>query len=256
MIKRILAVLFLLSALSYADYSENVIWRFTFDTGESGYSNFPARICQKEYQATILHANPYRIGSLNWNYASGSSGWGRWGISSSFQSYSLSGLYDDYSIALGGAYRISDRLFISVDAVTQQEKFGERLYKSWGGNIKSSYSQKVISISGGIDRIWLNQPYHNSAKNGVPYLTVTAPINSNSRLGMGYIVNESSHGRWMFYQNIVLVEKINVDLGYISKPDILQCGLDFGWKSLRFGVIYQGIDKLDDTIIWSISTGK
>jgi|WetSurMetagenome_2_1015567.scaffolds.fasta_scaffold32361_4 hypothetical protein len=254
---KVLLLFILLTSIADADYGDNLLWRYSFGISDLQFSNSPDAICRDGYQAIFLHTNPYKIGPLNWNYAAGSKGAGRWGVSGSFRSYNLVDLYNDIKISIGGAFQADGHLYLSLETEIEREEF-KSIYSY--NHVKlipqAQIKSKSESLSAGFSRICINKSYSSSSRYSMPFLTFSTYISSYSRFSFGYMQLEKTRGRWQICHDLTISEFLSLDLGYLSYPELLQCGLDFGWKKVKFSIIYQGIDKLDDTIIWGISTRK
>jgi hypothetical protein len=254
---KVFLLFILLATIANADYGDNLLWRYSFGLNNRQFSKSPDAICRDGYQAIFLHTNPYKINSLNWNYAAGSKGAGRWGVSGSFRSYNLEDLYSDIKISIGGAFQANSHLYLSLETELEREEF-KSIYNY--NHVKlipqAQIKSKSGSLSAGFNRICLNNPYSQASRYSMPFLTFSTHISNYSRFSIGYMQMESTRGRWQIYHDLTIPEFFSLGLGYLSFPELLQCGLDFGWKKIKFSIIYQGIDKLDDTIIWGISTRK
>lgn len=257
MIIRVCLLILALFTLAGAEYDDNLLWRYSFSASNIGYSKTPDRICQKSCGALFLHTNPYRLKDLNWDYTSANLGFGKWGVSGSFRSYRLAELYNDIQITVGGAYRFHRNLYLFLETGFGHEKFGESIgYDRNHINFQIQYSIRTVSIQVGLDQISVKKPYRIYDKIAQPFVICNLLIRENSRLLVGYEQAEKMHGKWLLSQALSISDNLSLDLGYLTYPAVLQCGLDLRWKNITFSIIYQGMDKLDDTIIWGLSTGK
>jgi len=257
MILRALIAFVSLTAIASADYGDNIFWRYSFGLCYDKFSNAPDNICRKEYQALILHTNPYRIDGLNWDYVAASAGKGRWGVIGSIRSYSLEDLYNDIKLSGGGAVEAVNRLYFSLETELEREKFGTSgAYNQVSLLAQAQYLVRGVSLSTGLGKIPLLNPYRNSRKVAMPFLNISIGGTRYYRLSAGLRQTERRRGSWYFCHEIIISDNFSFDWAGLSYPNSLQCGLDFSWKKIKFNIIYQGIDKLDDNVIWGISTRK
>ena len=72
---------------------------------------------------------------------------------------------------------------------------------------------------------------------------------------MGFKSLYTMQSRWFFKQDINIIKGADLELGYLNNPNILQWGLDLSWKSVRLSFAYQGIGKLNDSVVMGLSWG-
>jgi hypothetical protein len=254
---RILLILISLSGIARADYGDNILWRYSFGLDYDKYSNAPDNTCSKKYQFLFLHTHPYSLGSLNWNYAAATIGKGRWGAVGTIRSYNLDDIYSNMRLSIGGAAEAINQLFISLETILEHEQFDNySRYNRFSLLAEAQYLVKRASLSAGLERIPLSSQYRNSRKDPRPFFNLSAAFNLRNRFSVGIRQTDNRRGCWHICHEIDVTDYFSFHGAYLSYPNSAQCGLDFGWKKVKFSIIYQGIDKLDDTIIWGISTRK
>jgi hypothetical protein len=257
MIAKFLLILISLAAIARADYGDNILWRYSFGFGYDKYSNAPDNICRKKYQILFLHTHPYKIGGLNWNYAAATVGKGRWGAIGTIRSYNLDDIYSNTRLSIGGAAEAINQLFISLETIMEHEQFDYYgRYNKVSLLAEAQYLVKRASLSAGLQKISLSNQYGNSRKDPRPFINISVALDQRNRFSLGIIQAEKRRGCWFICHEVDIADYFSFHGGYLSYPNSAQCGLDFSWKKVKFSIIYQGIDKLDDTVIWGISTRK
>ena len=256
--KKILFALILLSSeiIWATGPDEMILWRYSSPIILQGrYGSTPEQICRRGPSVLLLYSNPYNIKSLNWNDASLTYGFGRWGVSGAFRSYSLDGLYGDYKTSLGLACMPVENLGISTSIDYGKLTFGEDAkYNRVDLNLGFSYSRKKLAGMLALSRINLKKPY-DSSENIEPM--VLGAYNPSERMifTTGYKESSTGEGRWLFKQDIGIISGIDLELGYMNNPSILQWGLDLSWKSLNLSLGYHAISRLNDTVVMGLSWG-
>jgi hypothetical protein len=257
MISRVCLLILSLYTIAGAEYDDNILWRYSFASGNSGYSVSPDNVCQTNYNAIFLHSNPYQLRDLNWDYISAKAGYGKWGLSAAIRSYRLTDLYNDMMVSIAGALRLTQQFYFALGTSFGREKFGNTTeYDRADMNLHAVYLIKPIAIHGGLDRVCLKKPYQFYNKSARPFVVCNLTTSECSVFSAGYKQIEPERGRWLLSQDLSVSSNLSLSIAYLTYPDLLQCGLDLRWKKITFSAIYQGIDKLDDTIIWGLSIGK
>jgi hypothetical protein len=235
---------------------EMILWRYSSPIiPQRHYGSTPEQICREGPSVLLLYSNPYNIKSLNWNNASVTYGFGRWGVSGAFRSYSLDGLYGDYKSSLGFAYLPIKKLGISASIDYGKLTFGDDAnYNRVDFNLGLSYSRKNLAGMLALGRINLKKPY-DSHENIEPMILGSFNPGDGMIFTAGYKESFTGEGRWLFKQDIGIINGLGLELGYMNNPSILQWGLDLSWKSLNLSLGYHAVSRLNDTVVMGLSWG-
>ena len=76
-------------------FDSSVLEHFNYPALAGGLSFEPSRLCQAGYGALFLHAEPYQIGTLSWDFAAARFGWRGLGVYGVFRSYRLDDIYNN-----------------------------------------------------------------------------------------------------------------------------------------------------------------
>jgi hypothetical protein len=247
-------ILFPIQLAISSGLDEMILWRYESPIIPKGQLSFaPNQICSKGPGILLLHSNPYSLSSLNWDYATVKYGWGYWGIIGGLKSYALSDLYNDYKASLGMAYEPIEVLAVSASCDYGKLKFGsDTNFSRFDLNLGLSYLRKNLAGVIAVNRINLKKPYNYSEK-AEPMVMGSIDLGEGMIFSSGFRSQSSGEDRWFFTQNINIIKDIDLQLGYMNNPNILQWGLDLSWRSFRLGVGYMAISKLNDTLIMGIS---
>jgi hypothetical protein len=237
-------------------FDDMIQWRYEAPIMPKGqFSLAPNQVYRKSSEILLLHSNPYALSSLNWDYAALKYGAGRWGVFGKFRSYTLSNLYADYATSLGTAYEFSENLAISASGEYGNMKFGDAVsYSSINLNLGLSYSRRNMAGVIAVNRINLKKPYEHYG-NAEPMVIGSIDLGEGMIFSTGFRKQANGEGRWYIKQDIGIIDNIDLQLGYLNNPNILQWGLDLSWRSFRLGVGYMAISRLNDTLIMGLSWG-
>ena len=251
--KRLIALLVLLTSarLAAGGFDDMVLWRYELPaSSQNSFSLEPLRICQNGFMATFLHADPYRIGSLHWNYAAFKYGLTKWGIFGGARFYGLNDLYSDDLITIGGALRPHPDFALAISINHEREQFQEiDSYNRFDLDAKMSGS--ISSFTGVIDldRISIMKSYDfPGMATPEPMFYGSLKFNKDYRLSIGAKRLHTRRTRWFFNQDANIIDGIGLRLGYFSNPNVFNWGLDLNWKSFTFEFTYFAMSRLNDTM--------
>ncbi|HBC47756.1 MAG TPA: hypothetical protein DEO84_09015, partial [candidate division Zixibacteria bacterium] len=122
-------------------------------------------------------------------------------------------------------------------------------------NLGLSYSGKKLAGMLALDRINLKKPYGETEKAEPMILGSYNPANGMI-FTTGYKESFTGEGRWLFKQDISIINGLGLELGYMNNPGILQWGLDLSWKSLKLSFGYNAVSRLNDTMVMGLSWGN
>ncbi len=257
--KKLIPIILILSVhFAWASGPDDMIlWRYEAPLVSAGqFGLATGQIVKSGPGGIFLYSNPYRVKSLGWNYGAFKYGFGQWGIMAGFRSYALSDLYDDHTTSLVLALKPFGSSGLSVGVNYGYLKFGAiNSYDRFDIDAGFSYSYKKMAAELELDRITLKKPY-DYPERPEPQVIGSIELGDGMIFSAGFKEFYTRQSRWFFQQNINIVRGADLELGYLSNPNILQWGLDLSWKSVRLSFAYQGIGKLNDTMVMGLSWGN
>ncbi len=256
--KMILTILILAVQIAGANGPDDMnLWRYEtplVPKGQFGLAN--GQILRSGPGGIFLYSNPYRVKSLSWNYGAFKYGFGRWGLMAGFRSYTLANLYNDYATSFELAIRLFSNAGLSLRGNYGHLKFGDvDSYNQFKIDAAVSYGYKNMAGELGFKRITVKKPY-DYPERPEPQVMGSIELGDGMIFSAGFKRLYTMQSRWFFQQNINIVEGADLELGFLSNPNILQWGLDLSWKSVRLSFAYQGVGKLNDTMVMGLSWEK
>jgi hypothetical protein len=247
----VILILFLSARLAASGFDDMVLWRYELPaSSQNSFSLEPLNLSQDGFKAALLHADPYRISSLHWNYAAFKYGLTKWGIFGGARFYGLNNLYSNDQITLGGAFRPHPNFALAVSINNERELFQE--IDSYNRiDLDAKISGSISGFTGGldIDRINLSKSYDGP---GIitpePMIYGSLRFDENYQLSIGAKRLYAKRARWFFNQDANIINGIGLRLGYFSNPNVLNWGLDLNWKSFTFEFTYFAMSRLNDTM--------
>jgi hypothetical protein len=256
--KRLIAILVLLSSarLAASGFDDMVLWRYELPaSSQNSFSLEPLSISQNGLKAAFLHADPYRIGSLDWNYAAFKYGLTKWGIFGGARFYGLNDLYSDDQIMLGGAMRPYPNFALAISINHEKEQFQE--FNSYNRfDLDATISGSISDFTGviDIDRINIMKSYDfPGIATPEPMFYGSLKFDKDYQLSIGLKRLYPKRTRWFFNQYANIIDGIGLRLGFISNPNVFNWGLDLNWKSFTFEFTYFAMSRLNDTMALGLS---
>jgi hypothetical protein len=255
----VLVTLLTSSNLLASGFDEMILWPYDIPDDSSRVINLePSRICRRGLEGAFLHANPYRIQSLDWDYATVRYGIGRAGLFGQFGSYGLDGYYTKYSYTLGAATRMTESLSSAISGNFQRESFnhaGE--YSRADLNIRVSYLYRRFGSILGLSRIKLGSDYEvsNDGSPG-PWACISYLFNGGIRLSASIKRNQYDRTRWLISQDIDISDAIDVHIGLLNRPRVFFGRLDLSYQWITLVLSYHSVSRLNDTIVLGLAVGS
>lgn len=225
-------------------------------TFKNEYSHEPLSLCEKGMTGEFLHANPYKIQGMGWNFAGISFGRGAWAGYGEIKLYNLEELYSLTTLTGGAAMRLSHAIAGALSVEYARESFGG--YGNYDGlalNTQVSFQQGNFGASAALSKLTVARRYE--AKNDQPEpMLFLAYRGDGVLLAAGLMKSSQQGGRFFASQEIRIAKSIGLRLGYMNNPNVLRWGLDFSLKMVRLTMTYIGVDRLNDTIVPGISAGS
>lgn len=235
-----------------------ILWNYSFPSvSEMNYSVESFAVCSRGLKADFLHADPYRLGSLSWNFIGLAYGREKWGAFAQARLYGLDGLYDNTEFATGAALKLSPHMAGSIFtkfAFESFEGFGE--YRSLDLGVQATFKKGNLGATTALNGIKLLRPYADKQARLEPMFIGSYSTAGHMVLSAGFRKSSQQRNRFMANHDIRLTPAIGLNLGYMNNPNVLRWGLDFSWKKVRLMVTYIGMDKLNDTIVLGVSAGS
>jgi hypothetical protein len=259
----VIILLFSASAVSASGFDDMILWRYNLPARSSTvFSLEPMNISEHGFKTIFLHTNPYGIGSLRWDYAGFKYGAGKWGIYGQARFYGLNELYTDNIAAFGASVEPYKNIALSAAITRETENFegidsysrldlSSRLSGSFSISAKTDFTGVIC-----IDRINLKKPYEfPGIDNPEPTIYGSFNFDDNSLFSVGLKRYYTKKTRWFFNQSVSIAEGVDLQLGYINRPNVFNWDLDLSWKSFTFAFTYLAISKLGDTMTLGLSYG-
>lgn len=234
------------------------LWQYQLPAADRGFSFEPASVCSSGYGAIFIHGNPYQNAALSWDFASARYGFGRLGILASYRIYALDDLYGDATYSLGVASKMVNKTYLHISGRYSRESFeGVGNFSGVDCEIRASYHRDNFIGLVGFDGLNLNKPYENAALDQAnPSATLIYSHPGSYVLAAGFKRSGAAWNRWYFDHRIQLAPSLDMRLGYITNPNVVEWGLDLTHKSFRLIFTYLGVSRLNDTILFGISVGR
>ena len=256
--KRIILIIILLSAakISASGFDNMMLWRFDLPAYNSKSFSFePLSMSKQGINAILLHADPYRISSLYWNYAAFKYGMGKWGFYGSARFYGLKDLYSNDRVELGALYRPNSNIAFALSTNHELEQ-----YSGYEQYIRIDFDAKISGSVGNfigmidVDKINVEKPYDFPGV-ATPEPMIYGAYRSNGyyQLSVGAKRLNTKRTRWFFDQDINIIDNVGVRLGFYNNPNVFNWGLDLNWRLFTFEFTYFAVSKLNDTMALGLS---
>lgn len=225
-------------------------------TFKKEYSHEPLSVCQKGITAEFLHANPYEIPGMGWNFAGISVGHDAWAAYGEVKLYNLEELYSLTTLTGGVAMRLPRTIAGALSVEYARESFGR--YGDYDGlalNSQVSFQQGNFGASAALSKLRLSKRYETENDHPEPMLFLSYR-GDGVLVAVGFMKSNQQGNRFFAGQEIRITKSIGLRLGYMNNPNVLRWGLDFSLKMVRLTLTYIGVDRLNDTIVPGISAGS
>ena len=240
-------------------FDEMILWQYDIPGDSSKVINLePSRLCRRGLEATFLHAKPYGISSLDWNYAIVRYGIGRAGLFGQFGSYGLNGYYKRYTYSFGSAIRITESISSAASGNLQTEDFHQAGdYSSADLSIRFSYKYQGFTGIMGLSGINLKSDYEAfGGKSTKPWACISRIFNNGIQLFASVRRVQSNRNRWLFGQYIDISDAIDIQIGLLNRPNVFYGRLDLSYKAVTLVVSYNSVSRLNDTIVIGVAFGS
>ncbi|OGC93470.1 MAG: hypothetical protein A2W25_05645 [candidate division Zixibacteria bacterium RBG_16_53_22] len=256
----IISILIAACDMAFASgFDDAVMERFNYPSlATNGLSFEPSRLCRPGFGAGFLHTNPYRIGSLSWDFAAARYGRRGLGLYGSFRSYRLDDIYNDVTIEAGVASHIYKGIYSSVSVARQREDFrGNDDFVRLTCDFRVSYDGGDFIAQAGLEGVVIRNPYDISGgERSAPTFRAGYFATEDIMLSTGYRRDQFGRGRWTFGQETAIIPGVRLRLGFMNNPNTLEWGLDLSCKSLTLMFDYKAVNKLSDTVMLGLAMGK
>ncbi len=239
-------------------FDEMILWQYDIPGDSSRVINLePSRLCRRGLETAFLHANPYGIRSLDWNYAIIRYGFGRTGLFGQFGSYGLDGYYARYTYSLGAAARITESFSSAVSGNFQTEDFNRAgNYSRANLNIRVSHRYRGFRGILGLSEINLKSDYGTSnSKGSGPWACISYLFKDGIQLNASVKRTQYNRTRWLIGQDIDISDAIDIHIGLLNRPDVFFGRLDLSYKSVTLMLTYNSVSRLNDTIVLGFAFG-
>lgn len=247
------------SNLLASGFDEMILWPYDIPDDSSSVINLePSRLCRRGLEAAFLHANPYGIQSLDWDYATVRYGIGHAGLFGQFGSYGLDGYYTKYTYSFGAAIRVTESLSSAISGNFKRESFYRAgNYLRADLNIRVSHRYRRLRSILGLSRMKLGSDYEvsNDGSPG-PWACISYLFKGGIRLSASIKRNQYGRTRWLISQDIDISDAIDVHIGLLNRPRVFFGRLDLSYQWITLVLSYHSVSRLNDTIVLGLAVGS